>query len=245
LEQHNYVLNTTGKLQIGIGRGGRPVCVDFAKYPHLLVAGETGSGKSVFVKGLICSLILQKNYKLMLIDLKHGTEFRVFRNHPSVKRFARTIDEAVVTINVFLDEINRRYEMFYEKGVNNVKYTDLDQIVLVIDEFAEFVLFGETESINAIKSISAKGRAAGCFLIACTQRPDKDVITGVIKSNFTNVCGLKTENRVNSDIIGIPNLENMRGEGHGIFKSAGTYTEFQAPLITDDDIERLIGGDIK
>lgn len=238
LEQHNYV--PTSRLQIGLGRGGKPVCVDFEKYPHLLVAGETGSGKSTLLRGMVTSMILQ-GYKLHLIDLKGGTEFGIFRKHPAVLNFARTTMQATDIVNEFLCEIDNRYDAFFEKGINNIGRSDFDKQVLVIDEYAELV-FRNADCMNAIKAICAKGRACGCNIILATQRPDAKILDGAIKSNLTNVVGLKTINRTNSDIIGIPDLEKLRGHGHGIYKCAGQFVEFQAPYLSEDEAVSLIGG---
>lgn len=242
LEQYEY--EPTKGLQIGIGRGGKAVRVDFDRYPHLLVAGETGSGKSTLLRGLITSMSLQ-NYKLHLIDLKGGTEFGIFRNCPAVVSFARTTSDASLIISMFSDEIDNRYDLFFEKGITSIKKTKLDQQVLVIDEFAELAL-RDKSSMDMIKSIAARGRACGCNLIIATQRPDAKLLDGSIKANMTNVIGLKTLNDVNSRIIiDQSGLEKLRGQGHGIFKCGGELIEFQAPNLTEDEAKRLIGGIIK
>ena len=239
LQQYNYT--PTNNLQIGIGRGGKPVVVDFAKYPHLLIAGETGSGKSTLMRGLITSLILQ-GYKLHLIDLKGGSEFGIFRNNKSVLSFARSAKEASLIISMFLDEIDRRYDLFFEKGINNISKSNLDKQVLLIDEFAELVI-RDSGSMDSIKSICARGRACGCSCVISTQRPDAKILDGAIKANTTAI-GLKTLNELNSRIIiDKSGLEKLRGEGHGIFRCAGEFIEFQAPYLSEDDAVKLIGGE--
>ena len=234
IKQYDY--EPTRGLEIGRGRGGKPVLVDFNRYPHLLIAGETGSGKSTLLRALITSMISQR-YKLHLIDLKGGAELGIFRNSKSVVEFARTAKDAERVIALFLEEIDKRYDLFFERGITDIKSTKLTKQVLIIDEFAELV---DSPAMKPLKSICARGRACGCNAVICTQRPSAKVIDGDIKANLTNVVGLKTINRVNSEVIGIPGLERLRGHGHGIFRSGGVATEFQAAWLSEDRARKLI-----
>ena len=234
IKQYDYA--PTKGLEIGKGRGGKAVLVDFNRYPHLLIAGETGSGKSTLLRALITSMIRQR-YKLHLIDLKGGAELGIFRNSRAVVEFARTAKDAERVIALFLEEIDKRYDLFFERGITDIKSTKLTKQVLVIDEFAELV---DSPAMKPLKSICARGRACGCNAIICTQRPSAKVIDGDIKANLTNVVGLKTINRVNSDVIGIPGLERLRGHGHGIFRSGGEVAEFQAAWLSEDRARELI-----
>lgn len=236
LEQYQY--EPSDVLEIGRGRGGKIITVDFDRYPHLLIAGETGSGKSTSLRALITSMILQ-GYKLHGIDLKGGAELGIFRNHPAMVNFARTAKDAERVIGLFAEEIDRRYDLFFEQGVTNIKSTNLDQQVLIIDEFAELC---DSPAMKPLKSICARGRACGCNAVICTQRPSSTVITGDIKANMTNVIGLKTLDDVNSRVvINKSGLERLRGHGHGIFKCGGEFIEFQAPLLTEERAKELIG----
>ncbi len=235
IEKYDFEL--TPWLEIGRGRGGKPVKLDFATFPHLLIAGESGSGKSTLLRALICNMLLGKTKcKLSLVDLKGGTECGIFRKHPRVAHFARTQREAEAVINAFAAEIDRRYEEFFQSGVIS---GNVEPWYLIIDEFAELE---ETDVMTTVKSIAARGRAAGCNMIISTQRPDAKILEGGIKANLTSVVGFKTANRVNSEIVlGVSGLERMKGQGNGVFKCAGEFTEFQAPYLSEKRARELIG----
>ena len=231
-EIEQYPFELTAELELGKGRGKKSVILDFFKFPHLLIAGETGSGKSTLMRALITSMIL-KGYKLHLIDLKGGTEFAIFKDR--VESFARTEKDAIMNINLYAEKIEERYEGFFQSGVITKKTTPE---VMIIDEFAELT---DKETMRTISRIAALGRAASCFIVIATQRPSADVITGTIKNNLTNVVGLKTQNETNSRIIiDKVGLEKLRGHGHGIYKCGGEYTEFQAPLLTEERAKELL-----
>lgn len=231
-EIEQYPFEVTKDLELGKGRGMKPVILDFSKFPHLLIAGETGSGKSTLMRALITSMILQ-GYKLHLIDMKGGTEFAMFRNR--VESFARTEKDAIRIINLYAEKIEERYEEFFQSGVITKKTTPE---VLIIDEFAELT---DKETMRTISRIAALGRAANCYIVISTQRPSADIITGTIKNNLTNVVGLKCLNELNSRIIiDKGGLEKLRGHGHGIYKCGGEFVEFQAPNLTEERAKELI-----
>jgi len=230
------------KFSLGKQRNGQPLILDMAKSPHLLIAGETGSGKSTLLRSILTALCL-KPCSLYLIDLKGGVEFSVFAKSSKVEGFGRTKSEAPDTVKAAQDEVNRRYDLFYDADVPDIneynKTENLRYAILVIDEFAE--LMNVKECKEMLYDILARGRAAGVLCIISTQRPDAKVLDGLLKANIVNTVGLRTHNRVNSDIvIGDGGLERLNGNGHGLFVSGGKTIEFQAPYISVDGVRELI-----
>lgn len=252
-EQEYRFIETKGicEFPIGITFGDRVVTVDLEKVVHLLVAGQTGSGKSTLIRGIITHLIKDKNTRkkvklyLHLIDLKNGAEFNVFRRSSMVKSFSRTIEEAEKVLNKLSDEVERRYDLFFENDVVNIQeYNKIKGVkklsyeICIIDEFAD--LQDEKGSISIIEHLSRKARAAGIHLILATQRPSADIINGNIKANVPCIIGLKTMNSLNSRIIiDQDGLENLRGRGHGYLQYAD-LTEFQSMYLSIEDARELI-----
>lgn len=233
-------------LLIGYDRRMNIVSCDLSSgEPHVLLAGETGSGKSTVLRSIITNFILKSNVYLHLVDLKSGTEFNVFRKSSKVKNFCRTIKEAESVLEYLSAEVDRRYNLFYEKDVKDIKeYNEkfpskkIQYEVLIIDEFAD--LQDNKHCKATLDELGRKARACGIHKILSTQRPDSKVLNGNIKSNITNIIGLKTLNGTNSSIIlNETGLEKLRGKGHGIFKR-GEKIEFQAPFLDVDRCRDLI-----
>jgi S-DNA-T family DNA segregation ATPase FtsK/SpoIIIE len=231
---------------IGYNKKGELITCDLASgEPHMLIAGETGSGKSTTIRAIITNLILMSNVMLHLIDLKMGAEFNVFSKSNRVASFGRTIHDANDILNNINKEVDKRYSLFFKTDVkdiieynNKFKFKKLGYEVLIIDEFAD--LQSEKESLKLLENIARKSRACGIHLILATQRPDHKVLTGNIKVNVGTVLGLKTLNSTNSNIIIDDNgLETLRGKGHGLFKR-GNITEIQAPYIPTEGVKELI-----
>jgi len=231
---------------IGYDRHGNFVSCDLANgEPHMIIAGETGSGKSTVLRSIICNLILKSDVKLHLIDLKMGAEFNVFSKSSKVVSFGRTIKEASEILNDISIEVDRRYDICFKHDVKdtidyNKKFPKkkFDKQILIIDEFAD--LQYEKETTKMLEQICRKARACSIHVILSTQRPDCKVLTGGIKINVGTVLGLKTLNGTNSNIIiDCLGLEKLRGKGHGLFKR-GNITEIQAPFISTEDVKKLI-----
>lgn len=229
---------------VGYTRQGKLVTCDLASgEPHMLIAGETGSGKSTALRAILTSLILTKDVKLHLIDLKRGAEFQIFQKCSKVVSFSRTRNEAKDTLQHLSEEIDRRYDLFAEKDCVDIKeynrkFGGMGYEVLVIDEFAD--LQDERKSITMLEEICAKSRACGLHCILATQRPDCKILNGRIKANVSTVLGLKTMNEANSRIvIDGTGLEKLRGNGHGIFKRK-TNVEVQCPLLSVDRARELL-----
>jgi len=230
---------------IGYNKKGELVSCDLSNgEPHLLIAGESGSGKSTSIRSIITNLILNSNVTLHLIDLKRGAEFQIFQKCKSVKSFARTKSEAEKLLNEISSEVDRRYDLFFKddcidiKEYNSKHKKQLGYEVIVIDEFAD--LMDEKPTIRLMESISSKCRAAGLHLIIATQRPDMKVLNGRIKANVPTVLGLKAKNDVNSKIIiDTKGLEDLRGKGHGLFLR-GTLQEVQSPFLSAEHARELL-----
>ena len=231
---------------IGYDRKGELITCDLADgEPHMGIYGETGSGKSTILRAIITNLILKSNTMLHLVDLKNGAEFNIFRKSNKVKTFCRNIRETEQLLTDLSIEVDRRYDLFYEKDVKDIKeynskfkYKKLDFQVLIIDEFAS--LQGNSNCKKLLQELGQKSRACGINMIISTQRPSSKVIDGDIKANITTVLGLKTLNGTNSQIVmDEVGLERLRGQGHGIFKR-GKKTEIQAPYLEPDRARELI-----
>jgi S-DNA-T family DNA segregation ATPase FtsK/SpoIIIE len=229
---------------IGIEYGGRVATVDLSTgEPHMIIAGESGSGKSTVLRSIITSLILN-GITLNLIDLKYGAEFSIFRNSKYVKTFAKTKNETYQLLCSLIAEVERRYNLFYDTGCvdfkeYNRKHKDkLNYELLIIDEFAD--LKREKQSKELLEDLSAKARACGIHMVLATQRPSADVIDGLIKANCPCILGLKTMNALNSRIIIDENgLEDLRGMGHGILKN-GAPKEVQCYYLDTDTARELV-----
>jgi len=217
--------------------------------PHLLIAGETGSGKSTTLRGIITSLILNNNSNKLdidLVDLKNGAEFNIFRKCNIVKNFCRTIEETEELLYKTIKEVDKRYDLFFKNNCVDIKEYNkknrrnkLKYKVIVVDEFAD--LQNEKDSIKILESLAAKTRACGIHLIISTQRPDSKILNGRIKANIPVVLGLKTMNEVNSRIIiDHKGLETLRGKGNGILKFNGKETEIQSMNLTPDKARDLV-----
>jgi S-DNA-T family DNA segregation ATPase FtsK/SpoIIIE len=234
-------------IPVGVTRNGRTLTVDMNGEPHLLITGETGSGKSVSLRGIITNYIAspKRDVLLHLIDLKGGAELGIFRKSNKVGSFERTVAGALKSIKALSEEVERRYNLFYQEDVVNLKgyvkktHKKLKVELLVIDEFAE--LMGNKDHQKLLQSLCARARACGIYVILSTQRPDANVINGLIKANITNVLCYKMMNLINSQIaLDTSGAEILRGAGHGLCKSKGEIIEFQAPFLDEDDVDDFI-----
>lgn len=229
---------------VGIEYGGRIATVDLSSgSPHMIIAGESGSGKSTVIRSIITSLILNC-ITLHLVDLKYGAEFAIFRNSKHVKTFAKTKQETYALLCALIEEVERRYNLFYDSGCvdlreyNRKHKEKLGYEFLIIDEFAD--LKREKASQELLEDLSAKARACGIHMILATQRPSADIINGLIKANCSCILGLKCLNEVNSRIIiDHRGLEDLRGFGHGILKN-GSEKEVQCYYLDADVARQLI-----
>lgn len=242
-------VETNRILKIPIGHSARGIeFLDISEAPHVLIAGTSGSGKSTVVRSIITYLIQVKSkygVDLHLMDFKRGVEFAHFRKSKAVKSFSRTVEEAEEVLYQISAEVDRRYDLFFQTGCKDIdqynkKYKNekLNHQVVIVDEFADFYLKNEKNSIILLEELLAKTRACGVHFIISTQRPDSKVINGRIKANTPTVIGLKTKDNTNSRIIiDESGLENLRGKGHALFQNNNGIEEIQCFFL---DIEPSI-----
>jgi S-DNA-T family DNA segregation ATPase FtsK/SpoIIIE len=213
---------------IGIGIEGEPIIADFSdpNTCHALVAGSTGSGKSEWLRAMVASLTLRNapnQVRLALIDPKILTFAGVEGSPYLWKPLATTLDDAMQILRAAVAEMDRRYEMLARGGFANLDErvkagkTDLPFLVLIFDEFADLVLAGrdqKKEFETLVARIAGKGRACGIHLVLATQRPDRAIVTGLIKANLPLKVCLKVANAVNSQIVlGETGAERLFGKG--------------------------------
>lgn len=239
-------INGKVPILVGYDEDRKLIKVDLSSgEPHMLIAGESGSGKSTAIRSIVTNLILKSNVTLHLCDLKNGAEFGIFAKSSRVTTFARTPREVYQLLFDINAEIDRRYDLFFDKDVVDIKeynnrFSPLDYQLVVVDEFAD--LQDEKTTIKLLERISAKARACGIHLLIATQRPDRQVLNGRIKANIPTILGLKTMNGTNSRIIiDEEGLERLRGKGHGLFiHSSVGRTELQAPYLTPEACRDLV-----
>lgn len=238
------------KLHISIGEAldGSNINYDLVKMPHLLVAGQTGSGKSIFLHNIILSLLLQyeqRDINLLLIDPKE-VEFSFYRNAPQVREVVTTPERAIRKIRDMCDEMDNRYSVFSEKCVrdissyNKVSEAKMPRIVVFVEELADLVISQGTDVISDITRLVIKARACGIHVILSTQRPEAEFMTGKLKSNFQCRVAFSTATSIDSRIIlGKYGAEKLNGCGDGIFRSNNGQTQirFQSALVTEEEIK--------
>ena len=203
-------------LPLGINSNGEIVRLKLDDMPHMLVAGATGSGKSVFLNSTIEAIIEQeKNLSLYLVDPKR-VELTKFVN--DAEKVGYTPDQAVDILADLYKEMDKRYQIIQGKGERSYAACGMGQIVCVIDEFADLLLSSEGNTLQDLMiRIAQMGRAAGIHLIVATQRPDAKVITGLIKANFPTKVAFATSSEMNSRIIlDEAGAEKLMGKGDGL-----------------------------
>ena len=237
--------------------GGNQV-IDLARTPHLLIAGSTGSGKSVCVNSLICSILFKKSprdVKLMMVDPKI-VELKLYNDIPHLLTPVITEPKrAFQAVQWCLYEMERRYSLLDAMGVRDIKSynrrikerdiatTKLPYIVLVIDEFADLMATSGKELEGIVARLAAMSRAVGIHLVLATQRPSIDVITGLIKANFPSriafMVASKTDSRIIIDMMG---AEKLLGKGDMLFTSAWDPfpSRMQGSFLSEDEVERVV-----
>ena len=237
---------------------GDPQVVDVAKTPHLLIAGTTGSGKSVCVNSLISTILYKKRpdeVKMILVDPK-VVELKIYNDVPHLLTPVITDPKkALQALQYCIDEMENRYALLdqlkvrniegYNKAVkaNNLCTNPLPYILVVIDEFADLMLTSSKQLEPAVSRLTAKARAVGIHLVLATQRPSVDVITGVIKSNIPSRIAFMVSSYTDSRVIlDEPGAEMLLGKGDMLFKPSWTpvLTRIQSAFLSDEEVERLV-----
>ena len=259
-------IDTDKPLVVPIGRGvtSGVVKVDLTKMPHLLIAGSTGSGKSVAINGILASILLQakpSQVRLMLVDPKK-VELSVYNDIPHlITPVVSDPKKAALGLKKVVAEMDRRFKLLAEEGVRNIdgynklmKKRDetekgvasqkLPYLVVIIDELADLMMTssvsGDVE--NAIVRIAQLGRAAGIHMIVATQRPSVDIITGLIKANVPSRMAFAVSSGVDSRTILDGNgAEKLLGRGDMLFAPIGSNgpQRVQGAFISDDDVEAI------
>lgn len=250
--------NAKSKLTFALGKdiGGSVVMGDIAKMPHLLIAGATGSGKSVCINTIIMSLLYKadpKDVKLIMVDPK-VVELGVYNGIPHLMVPVVTDPKkAAGALNWAVSEMMRRYELFKETGVRKLEsYNKLmestggekvPQLVIIIDELADLMMVAAKEVEDYICRIAQLARAAGIHLIIATQRPSVDVITGLIKANIPSRIAFAVSSQVDSrTILDKGGAEKLLGMGDMLYHPAGSRDarRVQGAFVSDDEIEKII-----
>lgn len=246
----NNLKNEAGNIAFGINPRGDYVQYNLFKMPHLLVAGATGSGKSVFLHSAIVSLAINNHVVFRLIDLKR-VELSKYNGCGFVE--GNTITDAKSADAALLDEVREmesRYTLMERYGVNNYKDLPAEKAlkarVIVIDELCDLMLNKDTRRSveNSIVRIAQLGRASGCHLILATQRPSTNVITGLIKANIPCKLAFMTSSAIDSRVIGCKGAENLNGRGDGLLSIAGhkELERIQALYLDDDTLSQFVDG---
>lgn len=246
----HYLKPEAGQIAFGVSPSESYIQYNLFTMPHLLVAGATGSGKSVFLHNAIISLAINNNCVFRLIDLKR-VELSIYNGCGFMD--GDTITEAIEAARVLVEEVEEmqaRYKLMERYNVRNYKDLPPDKAlktrVIVIDELCDLMLNRDTRKSveNSIVRIAQLGRAAGCHLILATQRPSTNVITGLIKANIPCKLAFMTSNAVDSRVIGCKGAENLSGRGDALLSIAGQkdLERVQAFYISDDILSQFVEG---
>ncbi len=240
------------KLPIALGKSisGNPIIGDLSSMPHLLIAGTTGSGKSVCINTIILSLIYRHTpdrCKFILIDPKM-LELSTYEGIPNL--LCPVITEPKKASSVLgwvVKEMENRYKLMTKVGVRNIDgynakhKTFMPYIVVIVDEMSDLMLVSGKEIENYIQKLSQMARAAGIHIIMATQRPSVDVITGTIKANFPTRISFQVSSKIDSrTILGEQGAEQLLGKGDMLYmSSANKITRIHSPFVTEDEIQKV------
>lgn len=238
---------------LGLNVSNEAVVVDIAKMPHLLIAGATGSGKSVCVNTFITSILFRASpseVKFILVDPKR-VELTPYNDIPHLLTPVIVDPEKVVSaLKWSLAEMDRRYKLFAEVGVRNIEgfnefsgFQALPYLIIIIDELADVMLFAPNEVEEAITRLAQMARATGIHLILATQRPSVDVITGLIKANIPTRIAFNVTSMIDSRvIIDTPGAEKLLGRGDMLYipPEQARPTRVQGAFVSDKEVKRLI-----
>ena len=247
-----------GRLRIALGEDvkGQPVVADLARMPHLLIAGATGSGKSVCINSIITCLLLAhtpETLRLLLIDPKM-VELSIYNGIPHLLSPVVTeVEKAAGVLFWAVKEMERRYTLFSKAGARDlIRYNEflqkrgekpLPYIVVIVDEMADLMMASPEEVEKHICRLAQMARATGIHLIIATQRPSVDVITGLIKANFPARIAFAVTSQVDSRVIlDIPGAERLLGRGDMLFMApdSSKLERLQGTYLSDEEINRLV-----
>lgn len=244
---------STSQLPLSLGKDitGKPIVADLSQMPHLLIAGTTGSGKTVCVNSLILSLLFSSNpdeVKFIMIDPKM-VELAPFNEIPHLLCPVVTeAKKAALALTWLLGEMEERYQLFAREGKRNIEAYNkskekIPYIVVIIDELADLMAVAQDEVEGAITRLAHLSRAVGIHLVLVTQRPSVDVITGVIKANFPARISFQVASKVDSrTVLDTNGADKLLGRGDMLFLNPGEakLIRAQGNLVTDREIERVV-----
>ncbi len=240
-------------VSLGLDVSGNPVVADIGKMPHVLIAGTTGSGKSVLINSFISSLLFRASpdeVKLILIDPKR-VELTGYNGIPHLMTpVIVEVEKILASLKWAMDEMDRRYKTFAERGVRNIdSYNELagfqtfPYIIIFVDELADLMAFAPVEVEDAIARLAQMARATGIHLVVSTQRPSVDVITGLIKANIPCRIAFNVSSMIDSRvIIDSPGAEKLLGRGDMLYipPEQAKPTRIQGAYISDKEVKKLV-----
>lgn len=238
---------------LGLDVSGNPVVANIAKMPHVLIAGTTGSGKSVLINSFISSLLFRaspSDVKLILIDPKR-VELTGYNGIPHLMTpVIVEVEKILASLKWAMDEMDRRYKTFAERGVRNIDsynelagFQSLPYIVILIDELADLMAFAPVEVEDAIARLAQMARATGIHLVVSTQRPSVDVITGLIKANIPCRIAFNVSSMIDSRVIlDTPGAEKLLGRGDMLYvpPDQAKPTRIQGAFVSEKEVRRLV-----
>lgn len=249
--------NATSPLTLALGKDivGNPFVTDLKKLPHLLIAGTTGSGKSVGINAMILSLLYKNSpdtLRLLMIDPKM-LEFSIYNDIPHLLTPVITQPKkAIIALDNAVKEMERRYTLMSEARIKNIEsynkkaeiegFEPFPYIVIVIDELADLMMSGGKEAELSIARLAQMARASGIHLIVATQRPSVDVVTGTIKANLPSRISYKVGQKIDSKVIlDSFGAESLLGRGDMLFTPpGGGIVRLHAPWSTEEEIEKIV-----
>lgn len=240
-------------VSLGLDVSGNPVVADIAKMPHVLVAGTTGSGKSVLVNSFIATLLFRASpaeVKFIMVDPKR-VELSVYNGIPHLMTPVIVEPEKILaSLKWAMDEMDRRYKTFAERGVRNIDsynelagFQALPYIVILIDELADLMIFAPVEVEDAIARLAQMARATGIHLVIATQRPSVDVITGLIKANIPARMAFNVSSMIDSRVIlDSPGAEKLLGRGDMLYipPDQARPTRIQGAYLSEKEVKKVV-----
>ncbi|MBI4789359.1 MAG: DNA translocase FtsK [Chloroflexi bacterium] len=246
------------KLRIALGQdvAGQPICADLATMPHLLIAGATGSGKSVCVNSIIAALLCTTTpteVQFVMIDPKR-VELVNFNGIPHLQRpVVNEVDGAVGALQSAVEEMDKRFKLFAQKGARNIEIYNhmvedqptekLPFFIVIVDELADLMMVAANEVEHTITRLAQMARATGIHLILATQRPSVDVVTGLIKANFPARISFAVTSQIDSRVVlDSPGAEKLLGRGDMLYMASDSskLLRLQGCFVSDRELEKLV-----
>jgi S-DNA-T family DNA segregation ATPase FtsK/SpoIIIE len=240
-------------VSLGLDVSGNPLIADIGKMPHVLIAGTTGSGKSVMINSFIASLLFRATpdeLKLILVDPKR-VELTGYNGIPHLMTpVIVEVDMILASLKWALGEMDRRYKTFAERGVRNIDsynelagFQTLPYIVILIDELADLMSYAPVEVEDAVARLAQMARATGIHLVVATQRPSVDVITGLIKANIPCRIAFNVSSMIDSRVIlDMPGAEKLLGRGDMLYipPEQAKPSRIQGAFVSEKEVKRLV-----